>query len=51
MNFFGVLLVWLVIAAIFTVGIVMAANGSLAMLVIAVVAFTLAFSKWGCATH
>lgn len=51
MNFFGILFLWLVIAAVMATGVVMATNGSFALLVISLLGFVFAFSKWGCASH
>jgi hypothetical protein len=51
MNFFGALFVWLVIAAILITGVVMATHGSFALLVVSLLGFVFAFSKWGCASH
>ena len=51
MSFYVALLAWLVIAAILTVGVVMATNGSLIVLAIGGVLFFLGFAKWGCASH
>ncbi len=52
MSFYAALFAWLVIAAIFVVGIVMAAKGSLWLLILCSVLFIAAFSKWGCkASH
>ncbi|HXJ73062.1 MAG TPA: hypothetical protein VNM37_09415 [Candidatus Dormibacteraeota bacterium] len=51
MNFILAVLAWLLIAAVLVVAVVLATHGKLLMLVIALVLFVLAFSKWGCATH
>lgn len=51
MSFYLALLAWLLIAAVLVVGIVMATKGSLVLLIVSMVLFILAFSKWGCATH
>jgi len=51
MNFFLAILAWLVIAAVLTVGIVWATNGTLWLLIVGLLGFIFAFAKWGCATH
>jgi len=51
MNFFAVVFVWLLLAAILVAGIVLAAKGSLWLLVAGMVAFIAAFAKYGCASH
>lgn len=50
MTFYAALFAWLVIAAIFTVGIVMATKGTFWLLILCTVLFVAAFSKWGCKT-
>jgi ABC-type methionine transport system permease subunit len=51
MNFFVVLLVWLVLAAVLVTGVVLATKGSVWLLVVGFLSFLFAFAKWGCATH
>ncbi len=51
MSFYGALFAWLVIAAILVVGVVLATKGSFLLLIISMIAFLGAFSKWGCASH
>jgi hypothetical protein len=51
MSFFIGLLAWLLIGAVLVAGIVMAAKGTLLLLVVGLAAFIFAFAKWGCATH
>ena len=51
MSFIAALLAWLVIGAILVLGIVMATKGVFWLLIVGLLAFVLAFSKWGCATH
>ena len=51
MSFYLALIAWLLIAAVLVLGIVLATKGSLVVLIISLVLFVLAFSKWGCASH
>ena len=51
MNFIAALLAWLLIAGVLVVSVVLATHGHLLMLIVALLLFVLAFSKWGCATH
>lgn len=52
MSFYVALLAWLIIAAILVLGIVLAAKGTLWLLILGAVLFIAAFSKWGCkASH
>jgi hypothetical protein len=51
MSFILAVLAWLVIGAVLVVGIVMATKGALWLLIVGLLAFILAFAKWGCATH
>jgi len=51
MSFYVALFAWLAIAAVLTVGVVMATNGAFAFLIIGLLAFVFAFVKWGCLTH
>jgi hypothetical protein len=51
MSFYAAVFAWLVIAAILTVGIVMATKGAIWLLVVGLLLFVGAFAKWGCATH
>ena len=51
MSFYAAVLAWLVMAAVLAGGIVMATHGKLLLLIVGVIAFVFAFSKWGCATH
>ena len=51
MSFYVGLIFWLLVAVLFTVGIVMATKGSMVLLGIATVAFVAAFIKFGCLTH
>lgn len=51
MSFYNAVFAWLVIAAILTVGIVMAVKGSVWVFLLGTFAFVFAFSKWGCASH
>ncbi len=51
MSFYGALFAWLVIAAIMIAGVVLATKGSFLLLIISLLAFFGAFSKWGCASH
>jgi hypothetical protein len=50
MNFYLALSAWLLIAAVLVLGVVLATKGSLVLLIISVLAFVFAFSKWGCAS-
>lgn len=51
MSFYFGLFVWLILAAILTLGVVMAAKGSMILLAVGAFAFVLAFIKFGCLTH
>ena len=51
MNFLLAVLAWLIIGAILVVGIVMAVKGSAWFMIVGLLAFLFAFSKWGCTTH
>lgn len=51
MSFYIALFVWLLIAALLTVGVVMATKGAFLVLIIGTVAFIGAFIKWGCLIH
>lgn len=51
MSFYFALFVWLLIAALLTVGIVMATKGAFLVLALGTLAFVGAFIKWGCLTH
>jgi hypothetical protein len=51
MSFLAAFLAWLVIAGVLVVAVVLATKGTLWLLVLSLVAFVLAFSVWGCATH
>jgi hypothetical protein len=51
MNFVLAILAWVVIAAVLVLGIVWATKGALWLLVVGLLAFILAFSKWGCASQ
>jgi hypothetical protein len=51
MNFILALLAWLIIAAVLVAGIVLAAKGSLWLLLLGALGFVLLFSKYGCLTH
>jgi hypothetical protein len=51
MSFYAAIFAWLVIGAILTVGIVMAATGALWVLILGSLLFIAAFAKWGCLTH
>ena len=50
MNFLLSMLIWTVMAAVIGVGIVMAAKGSVWLLVISLVVFVVMVGKIGCAT-
>lgn len=51
MSFFIGFFAWLLLGAILVAGVVMAAKGALWLLIVGLLAFILAFAKWGCATH
>jgi len=51
MNFVLAILAWLVIAAVLVLGIVCATKGTLWLLIVGLLGFLLAFSKWGCASQ
>jgi hypothetical protein len=51
MKFALAILVYLLMAAILGAGIVMAASGNPLLLIIALVAYVVAFGKLGCMTH
>lgn len=51
MSFYIALFVWLLIAALLTVGVVMATKGAFLVLAIGTIAFIGAFIKWGCLIH
>lgn len=51
MKFLTAIFAWLVIAAILATGIVLAAKGSLWLLVLGLLGFIVAFAKYGCASH
>ncbi len=51
MSFYIALFVWLLIAALLTIGVVMATKGAFLVLAIGTIAFVGAFIKWGCLTH
>lgn len=48
MTLFLVMLTWLIMAAVLTAGILMAVAGKVWLLVLAVIAFIILFSKYGC---
>jgi hypothetical protein len=50
MSFFYAVAAWVVIAAVLIASIVAAAHGTLWLLVVSMVLFTIAFAKWGCMT-
>jgi len=51
MKFLSALLVWLVMGAIITIGIVMATTGKPWLLVVGLLGFVFLVGKIGCATH
>ena len=51
MNFLLAFLVWLVMALVIGMGVVMAAKGSVWLLVISLLVFIVMVGKLGCATH
>jgi hypothetical protein len=51
MNIFLALLVWVIMAAILTTGVVMAVHGSFWLLVLGFLGFVLAVAKIGCLSH
>ena len=51
MSFIGALLVWLLIAAVLVGTLIWATHGAIWAFVIAMVAFTVCFARYGCMTH
>jgi hypothetical protein len=51
MSFFGALLVWLLIVAVMVGTLVWATHGVIWAFVIAFLAFTYCFARYGCMTH
>jgi len=51
MSFFFALFVWLILAAVLAAGVVMAAKGSMILLVVGMLVFLAGFIKFGCLTH
>ena len=51
MNFVLAILAWLAIAAVLVLGIVWATKGALWLLILGLLAFLVAFGKWGCASQ
>ena len=51
MSVFFAILAWLIMAAILTIGVVMAAHGSFALLIIGGLGFVAAVAKIGCLNH
>ena len=51
MQFLLALLVWLLMAAVLTAGMVLAVKGSYAVLIIGVLAFIIGMGKIGCLSH
>ena len=51
MNFLAAMLVWLVMGAIITVGIVFAALGKPILLILGLLGFIFAVGKIGCLSH
>ena len=51
MSFYSALFVWLLLAALLTIGVVMATKGAFLVLAIGTIAFVGAFIKWGCLIH
>ncbi|HXI54069.1 MAG TPA: hypothetical protein VNH84_21295 [Candidatus Saccharimonadales bacterium] len=51
MTFLSALIAWLVLAAVLVTALVLATKGTIWLLLVCLIAFFFAFSKWGCATH
>ena len=51
MSVFLAILAWVVMAAILTIGVVMAAHGNFALLIIGGLGFVAAVAKIGCLSH
>jgi hypothetical protein len=51
MNFISAMIVWLVMGAFITAGIVMATTGKPILLIIGLLGFIFLVGKIGCATH
>lgn len=51
MSFYSALFAWLVLSAVLVLGVVMAAKGVFWLLIVSLLVFFAAFSKWGCASH